>query len=235
MIRTLVITVLLAVGFRWFIYEPFTIPSQSMEPTLLVGDYILVAKFAYGFNRFTTPVPISAGGRLLARTPERGDVVVFRSPRQPGVDFVKRVIGLPGDRIQVVGGLLHINGDVVLRQPLEPYLYRRTDGRIKWAPQYIESLPGGLDHRIIEVDGDTGRRDNTQTYGIPNGFLLMMGDNRDRSIDSRESSVVGLVPVDHLVGRAEWVFFSLADGARLQEVWRWPGSARLGRLGRAIR
>lgn len=235
MIRTLIITALLAVGFRWFIYEPFTIPSQSMEPTLLVGDYILVAKYAYGFNRFTTPLPISAGGRLFARTPERGDVVVFRSPRQPDVDFVKRVIGLPGDRVQMIDGLLHINGDAVRRQPLEPYPHRRPDGRIERAPQYIESLPGGLEHRIIEVDGDTGRRDNTQDYNIPSGFMLMMGDNRDRSMDSRESSVVGLVPVDHLVGRAEWVFFSLADGVRLQEVWRWPWAARLDRLGRTIR
>src|SRR5262245_49606175 len=184
-VKTLIWAGVIAVVIRTFAYEPFNIPSSSMVPTLLVGDYLFVSKTAYGYSKYSFPgglVPVE--GRIWEGAPTRGEVVVFRPPGEPDVDFIKRVIGLPGDRIQVRGGILHINDQPVERQRIEDYVdpdRPETDP----VPQYLETLPGGVTHLIIESQGDSSRTDNTPTYVVPDGHYFMMGDNRDGSNDSR--------------------------------------------------
>ncbi len=187
-VKTLLWAGVIAVGIRTFAYEPFNIPSGSMIPTLLIGDYLFVSKTAYGYSRYSFPgglVPVE--GRIWEGEPKRGEVVVFRPPGEPEVDFIKRVIGLPGDRIQVSNGILHINGQPVQRQQIEDYVDpdRPEQGG---KPQYLETLPGGVTHRIVEALGDDGDADNTPTYVVPEGHYFMMGDNRDSSNDSRALS-----------------------------------------------
>jgi signal peptidase I len=184
-IKTLLWAAIIAVVIRTFAYEPFNIPSGSMIPTLLVGDYLFVSKTAYGYSKFSFPggiVPVE--GRIWEGTPKRGDVVVFRPPGEPETDFIKRVIGLPGDRVQMRNGILIINGQPVERQRIEDYV--DPDDRVsRPVLQYIETLPGGVKHRILEADGDDGELDNTPIYVVPADHYFMMGDNRDRSNDSR--------------------------------------------------
>ena len=184
-VKTLLWAGVIAVVIRTFAYEPFNIPSGSMIPTLLVGDYLFVSKTAYGYSKYSFPgglVPIK--GRIWEGEPKRGDVVVFRPPGEPETDFIKRVIGLPGDRIQVLNGILSINGKPVERQRIEDYVDPDEPGS-RPIPQYLESLPGGVQHRILEAEGDMGTLDNTPIYVVPPAHYFMMGDNRDRSNDSR--------------------------------------------------
>jgi signal peptidase I len=184
-IKTLLWAAVIAIVIRTFAYEPFNIPSGSMVPTLLEGDYLFVSKMAYGYSKFSFPgglVPVE--GRIWEGAPTRGEVVVFRPTREPETDFIKRVIGLPGDRIQVKQGILQINDVPVERQRIEDYVDPDRPGD-KPAPQYLETLPGGVTHRIIESQGDVGVSDNTPTYVVPAGHYFMMGDNRDGSNDSR--------------------------------------------------
>lgn len=234
-IRTIVYAMLIAGGVRTVAYEPFNIPSGSMIPTLLIGDYLFVSKFAYGYSRHSLPFSMGpGGGRIFERIPERGDVIVFKKPTEAKVDYIKRVVGLPGDRIQVKGGILHINGTAVERQRIEDFIERDRDGNIFRAPQYMETLPNGKKHRIIESHGDNGPADNTQEYLVPAGHYFMMGDNRDNSADSRFLADVGYVPAENLVGRAEVLFFSGDGSAALWEVWRWPWAIRYARLFQGI-
>ena len=232
MIRTVFIAVLIALLFRWFAFEPFNIPSGSMIPTLLVGDYLFVSKFSYGYSKYSAPLGfLDAEGRLFGDLPERGDVVVFKTPEDNSTDFIKRVIGLPGDHIQMRGGRLYINGERVERERIEDYPYQEGS-RTRFVPQYIETLPNGRRHTIIELGGDTAPyADDTHEYTVPEGHLFMMGDNRDNSNDSRFS--VGYVPVANVLGRAERLFFSL-DGASFLEFWKWPFAIRFSRLGDKI-
>jgi len=209
LVKTVAYALLIAVTVRTFAYEPFNIPSGSMIPTLLVGDYLFVSKLSYGYSKYSFPfglVPFS--GRVLEDRPERGDVAVFRQPGNTEVDYIKRIIGLPGDRIQVKSGFLHINGEPVQRKRAEDFVLE--SGRV--VRQYIEVLPNGKEHRIIETDGDKGRMDNTQEYIVPADHYFAMGDNRDNSQDSRYLGPVGYVPAENLVGRAEFLFFSIGDG-----------------------
>jgi signal peptidase I len=202
------------------LFQPFNIPSSSFIPTLLIGDYVFVAKYPYGFSHFSLPsfldlAPASMPGRLFANAPKRGDVVVFKLPRDGKTDYIKRVIGLPGDRIQMVHGRLSINGTIVERAPLPSYSTLGHFGRPIDVPHYEETLPGGVKHEIIEIDGDEGYWANTPVYEVPPGNYFMMGDNRDNSTDSRvpaEQGGVGFVPFDNLIGRAEMVFFSIDSG-----------------------
>ena len=184
-VKTLLWAAVIAIFIRTFAYEPFNIPSGSMIPTLLVGDYLFVSKTAYGYSKFSFPggiVPVK--GRIWAGTPKRGDVVVFRPPGEPETDFIKRVIGLPGDKIQMRNGILHINGEAVQRQRIEDYV-DPDDPLARPVPQYLETLPGGVTHPILEAEGDLGTLDDTPIYDVPADHYFMMGDNRDRSNDSR--------------------------------------------------
>jgi signal peptidase I len=156
-----------------------------MIPTLLVGDYLFVSKTAYGYSKFSFPggiVPVE--GRIWEGAPKRGDVVVFRPPGEPETDFIKRVIGLPGDRVQMRNGILNINGEPVQRQRIEDFV-DPDDPLARPVPQYLETLPGGVTHPILEAEGDLGTLDNTPVYVVPPDHYFMMGDNRDRSNDSR--------------------------------------------------
>jgi len=168
-------------------------------------------------------------GRILFSAPERGDVAVFKLPRDNKTDYIKRIIGLPGDRIQVKGGILHINDEPVKREQTEDYTTTDQFGRQIRVAQYVETLPNGHRHRIIE-ESDSAPLDNTPVFTVPPDHYFAMGDNRDNSLDSRVGSMVGFVPVENLVGRAEFLFFSIEDGARFWEIWKWPWAVRFGRL-----
>ncbi|HEY0833415.1 MAG TPA: signal peptidase I [Azospirillum sp.] len=229
-LKTVFYAVIIAFGVRTFAYEPFNIPSGSMIPSLLIGDYLFVSKFSYGYSKYTVAFGFPAfEGRIMGGMPERGDVAVFKLPRDNKTDYIKRVVGLPGDTLQMVGGVLHINGKAVQRERIDDYVSTDGLGREVRTAQYIETLPEGRKHRIIE-ETDRGPLDDTPVYKVPAGHLFMMGDNRDNSLDSRVPSMVGYVPVENLVGRAEFLFFSLAEGTHFYEVWRWPFDLRLRRL-----
>jgi signal peptidase I len=229
-IKTIVYAVLIALVVRTVAYEPFNIPSGSMIPTLLVGDYLFVSKFSYGYSRFSLPFGLPLfPGRIFFHSPDRGDIVVFKLPTDNSTDYIKRVIGLPGDTVQMKQGRLYINDNEVPRKPIADYLYQEGDGAVIPMKQYIEMLPNGAQHRIIKI-GDDGPLDNTQEYHVPAGDYFMMGDNRDNSQDSRVLSAVGYVPAENLIGKAQFIFFSTDGSARLWEFWKWPFAIRYNRL-----
>jgi signal peptidase I len=234
-IKTIVYAVLIALVVRTVAYEPFNIPSGSMIPTLLVGDYLFVSKYSYGYSRFSLPFGLPLfSGRIFFHPPQRGDVVVFKLPTDTSVDYIKRVIGLPGDTIQMKQGELYINDKEVQRRRIEDYLYQEEgDGAVVPMRQYIETLPNGRQHRIIKI-GDNGPLDNTQEYHVPRGDYFMMGDNRDNSQDSRVLSAVGYVPAENLIGKAQFIFFSTDGSARLWEFWKWPFAIRYDRLFKGV-
>jgi signal peptidase I len=234
-VKTIVYAVLIALVVRTVAYEPFNIPSGSMIPTLLVGDYLFVSKFSYGYSRFSLPfgLPLFHGRILAFHGPERGDVVVFKLPTDTSTDYIKRIVGLPGDKVQVIHGQLFINGQMVPRRQVDDYVYQEGDA-VVLMHQYIESLPRGpdeapLDHPIIKI-GDDGPLDNTAVYEVPEGDYFAMGDNRDNSQDSRVMSAVGFIPAENLVGRAQFLFFSTDGSAAWWEVWKWPFAIRYWRL-----
>jgi len=234
-IRTIVYAVLIALVVRTVAYEPFNIPSGSMIPTLLVGDYLFVSKFSYGYSRYSLPFGLPLfSGRIFAEAPKRGDVAVFKLPTDNSTDYIKRVIGLPGDRIQMIDGVLHINGKAVERTRIDDYVMQSHFGTVQRVPQYIETLPNGRSYRIIETDHNMGALDNTPEYLVPDGHYFMMGDNRDNSLDSRALDHVGYVPFENYIGPAEFLFFSPDQSARIWEIWKWPFAIRYNRLFRGI-
>ena len=231
-IKTIVIAGALALGFRSLLFEPFNIPSGSMIPTLLVGDYLFVSKYSYGYSRYSFPFGMAPlDGRVFETSPERGDVAVFRQPQNESVAFIKRIVGLPGDRIQVTDGILRINEVAVNR--VRKGFATASDGYnvIRFAV-YQETLPNGKSY-LIQERSDDDVLDNTNVFLVPEGHYFMMGDNRDNSRDSRTTSV-GMVPVENLIGRAERLFFSHNKSAHLWEIWKWPFAIRYGRLGDGI-
>lgn len=233
-VRVVIYAVLIALVIRTVAFEPFNIPSGSMVPTLLVGDYLFVSKYSYGYSRFSLPLGLPLfDGRILEQEPARGDVVVFKLPRDDSTDYIKRVVGLPDDRIQVKNGILHINGKPVERRRVEDYLPPDGAGISQSIAQYIEILPNGRAHRIIETSDD-GAFDNTPVFVVPEDHYFVMGDNRDNSLDSRFQSGVGYVPLENLVGRAEMLFFSTDGTAEFWEIWKWPAAIRFWRLFRFI-
>ncbi len=230
-IKTIAYAVVIALTVRTVAFEPFNIPSGSMIPTLLVGDYLFVSKYSYGYSKHSLPLsPSLFSGRILATEPKRGDVVVFKVPRDNKTDYIKRLIGLPGDRIQMIHGVLNINGKPVERRQIDDYVERDANGSVHRITRYVETLPNGKQHPINEALGDDGPVDNTAEYVVPQGYYFMMGDNRDNSQDSRYLSEVGYVPAENLVGRAEIIFFSADGSAALWEVWKWPWAIRWDRL-----
>ena len=231
MSKTVFWAVGIAVIFRSFLFEPFSIPSGSMIPTLKVGDYLFVSKYSYGYSRYSFPfgiIPFS--GRIGENIPERGDVIVFRKPGAEHIDYIKRLVGLPGDTIAVTGGILHINGKAVKRS-LQEDAEVDTGLFVRQAKIYIETLPGGREHLIQELS-DQNSMDNTVPVKIPEGHYFFMGDNRDNSRDSRAE--VGFVPAENLIGRAEFLFFSHNGSASIFEIWKWPFAIRFGRIGQGI-
>lgn len=230
-IKTIVYAVLIALVVRTVAFEPFNIPSKSMVPTLLVGDYLFVSKYSYGYSKHSLPLSLPLfDGRILFHPPERGDVAVFKVPSDNRTDYIKRVIGLPGDRIQVTHRVLYINGKPVERQQVDDYVERDPKLGTQIFTQYIETLPNGRQHRIIEIPGIESQADNTPEYVVPADHYFMMGDNRDNSQDSRYLNVVGYVPAENLVGRAEIIFFSTNGSAALWEFWNWPWAIRWDRF-----
>ncbi|MEM6622934.1 MAG: signal peptidase I [Pseudomonadota bacterium] len=267
-VKTIFWALVIALAFRSALYQPFSIPSGSMKPTLLVGDYLFVSKFAYGYSKYSLPfAPDLFDGRVWSTMPERGDVVVFKHPqrdqcsegpvaffgrifsnvgaglgltrpvRDPGdcIDYIKRAIGLPGDEIQFIEGILHINGQRVGMDPAPPFIepkslngeFRRTQRCLNEPvpqggdcefEQWTEELPGGKRHAILNLV--MSPRDNSRVYTVPDGHLMFIGDNRDNSQDSRFPQV-GMVPMENLIGRAEVIGFS--SGGAFWELWKWRG------------
>jgi signal peptidase I len=227
-VRTVVYAILIALVIRSLAFEPFNIPSGSMIPTLLEGDYLFVSKYSYGYSRHSFPLSIvPIDGRVLSTDPKRGDVIVFKLPRDNKTDYIKRLIGLPGDTVQVKDGRLFINNELVDRARVDDFVYTDRFGSVRRVTQYEETLPGGKKHMILE-EGDSRSYDNTREFTVPPGHYFMMGDNRDNSLDSRAD--VGFVPAENLVGRAEILFFSTDGSAAIWEIWRWPFAMRFSRF-----
>jgi signal peptidase I len=211
---------------RILVFQPYTIPSSSMEPGLVTGDYIVVSKWSYGWSRASLPydlplVPRTASGRILGRDPQRGDVVVFRLPRSPVREvYIKRLIGLPGDRVQVVGGQVRVNGRPLPRQPVGLAEDHDAPGRI--VPKMVETAQNGVSYLTFGGSAD-GEGDNTDVYVVPQGMYFMMGDNRDNSLDSRwpKEIGVGFVPAENLIGKAQFEVLSWKAGASLFKPWTW--------------
>jgi signal peptidase I len=230
----------IALVVRTFLYQPFHIPSGSMKSTLLVGDYLFASKFSYGFSRFSFPfalIPFS--GRIFGSEPKRGDVVIFKLPRDGSTDYVKRVIGLPGDEILVRDAIVYINGKALPQVRAGEYVGPEEQGRPK--PRFVETLPNGVTHYVLHWQREA-ELDNTGPFKVPAHHYFMMGDNRDDSVDSRVSSLrygVGYVPYENLIGRAEIVFFSIAvddpNALRLTSPWTWPFDIRWGRMFHLVR
>jgi len=279
-VKTIFWALLIAAVFRSVLFQPFSIPSGSMKPTLLIGDYLFVSKYSYGFSRYSFPfAPNLFSGRIWSAIPERGDVIVFKHPQHDAcsqgpigatvgfvkalfgggggasgdcIDYVKRLIGLPGDQLQVKAGVLYINGERLKTEPTAPFVERKVlRGSPPRPPQcinqpvplggkclkemFMETLPNGRVHPVLNIVGVVGeanaagfgRADNTAIYTVPEGHFFFMGDNRDNSVDSRFPSV-GYVPFENLIGRAEVIAIS-SDGA-FWEIWNW----RFDRLFKSI-
>jgi signal peptidase I len=232
--RVVLQALLIALVIRVVLFQPFSIPSGSMKPTLLVGDYLFVSQFSYGYSRYSLPFsPPLFSGRIFARAPERGDVAVFRLPKDDSSDYIKRVIGLPGDRIKMLDGLLHINGVPVKRERIGDFIDDET-GRPERVRRWRETLPNGVSYESLDLE-DNGFLDNTQEYVVPPGHYFMMGDNRDNSTDSRVLSAVGYVPFENLVGKAQIIFFSIGEGEPAWHIWSWPWAVRWTRLLTVVR
>ena len=231
-VKTILWALGIALVLRVLLFQPFTIPSASMEPALFEGDYIIVSKFTYGYSRHSIPFsPPVFNGRVLERSPRRGDVVVFKLPRDDRTDYIKRLVGLPGDRIQVKGGALSINGQQLDREQLTPDTETSPYGPSLEVPRVRETFPDGK--TVTTYDRyENGEVDNTDVYVVPAGHYLMMGDNRDNSVDSRypEAIGVGMVPAENLVGKAELILLSWTPEASLFKPWTWVTELRPSRF-----
>jgi signal peptidase I len=234
-VRVIIHALIIALVIRTFLFQPFNIPSGSMKATLLVGDYLFVSKYSYGYSHFSLPLsPPLFSGRIPGDwLPQRGDVVVFRLPRDTSTDYIKRIIGLPGDKIQVIDGVVHINGKAVKREPAPAWVDVEEGIRETPVKRWKETLPNGKSYYTLDLV-ENGFADNTQVYTVPPGDYFMMGDNRDNSTDSRFSQV-GFVPFENIVGKAQIIFFSVYQGEHAWEFWRWPFSVRWHRLFTIVR
>ncbi|MBQ4874722.1 MAG: signal peptidase I [Rickettsiaceae bacterium H1] len=210
--KSLLVALLLAITFRSFLYEPFHIPSGSMKGTLMIGDYIFVSKYSYGFSRYSFPFGIPVLGkedRKFYTEPKRGDIIVFRKPNDTGTNYVKRLIGLPGDKVQLKHGALYINDKPVPREKIKDFTETDYLGNTTKTAQYVETLENGLKYKTLDQVPDS-ITDNTQVYSVPKDHFFVLGDNRDNSFDSRFLNDVGFIPKNNLVGKAQLVVFSVS-------------------------
>lgn len=238
-LRTVLTVILVTVVLRTFLFEPFSIPSGSMIPTLQVGDYLWVSKYSYGYSRYSFPFsPPLFNGRIPDIAPHRGDVAVFRFTKDTSIDYVKRIIGLPGDRVQVKGGRLYLNGELVPCKPEGEYVAideHRTHMRGEMCEEELPASNGHgtVDHQILKLT-DEGMQNDTLEYVVPPGHFFAMGDNRDDSADSRfmgdDPLDLGFVPIENLVGRVQIVFFSVDKAHPFWEFWYWPSEIRWNRF-----
>ena len=227
-LKSILIAIFIALLIRSFIFEPFNIPSGSMKPNLLVGDFIFVSKYSYGYSKHSLPFSIPLiPGKIFSSIPERGDVVVFKTPENNRTDYIKRVIGLPGDKIEIKNGIIFINGSEILRKKLNDFIdtdNKTSNKRVRMYNEYFFNK----EINILDIT-DNGIADNTQLFNVPKDHFFVMGDNRDNSQDSRFTSTVGFIPYENLVGKAQFIFFSL-ENARFLQIWKWPNSIRYERI-----
>jgi len=225
-IKSISIAVFIALIIRSFFAEPFNIPSGSMKPNLLEGDFIFVSKWSYGYSKHSLPLSLKLiPKRIFSKLPKRGDVVVFKTPQDNRTDYIKRVIGLPGDKIRVIDGQIEINGNLILRKITKPFIDKRNNQN-KSKRKYVEYF---FDKEIAVLDlYDNGINtpDNTRLFIVKEGHFFVMGDNRDNSADSR---MIGQIPLENLVGKAQFIFFSL-ENSRFLEIWKWPRAIRFNRI-----
>ena len=227
-LKSIFLAVLIALIIRSFFAEPFNIPSGSMKPNLLVGDFIFVSKWSYGFSKHSLPFSIPLiPGKIFSKLPERGEVVVFKTPEDNRTDYIKRVIGLPGDRIQIIDGKIIINDNLILRKKLKDFIDTDKNSSIKRIRKYKEYF-FNKEIEVLDIM-DQGIVDNTNLYIVPEGHFFVMGDNRDNSQDSRFTNIVGYIPIENLIGKAQFIFFSL-ENSRFLELWKWPKAIRTERL-----
>ena len=227
--KTVCYAIVIAGLVRTFWFEPFKIPSGSMYPTLEVGDFLFVSKYTYGYSRHSFPFSFPQfSGRIWQDLPERGDVVVFKSPKDIRIDFIKRIVGMPGDTVQMIDGRLYINDTLVQRETVGRYVIRDYVPFPLEFKEYTETLPNGKIHRILEYSDDVSTVDNTPKFKIPDGHYFMMGDNRDNSNDSRRD--IGLVPLDYIEGKARFLFYSHDDTLRWYNPISWIQAIRWKRL-----
>lgn len=227
LIVVVVQALLIALVIRTFIFGLVTIPTASMVPTLQVGDYLYVTKYAYGYSKHSFPYSAAPfSGRVFGVEPKLGDIVVFKGT--DNIEYIKRLVGLPGDKIQVIDGVLHINGVAAPQKRIADFVETSKLGGQKTVERYVETLPNGVAHNILNY-GDIGA-DHTSIYEIPEGHYFMMGDSRDNSNDSRYMDVVRMVPFEDLIGRADFLLLSFANGSSFWEFWNWPANLRTDRV-----
>ena len=226
--KMVIYAIVIAGVIRTFLFEPFKIPSGSMYPTLEVGDFLFVSKYTYGYSKHSFPFSFPGyEGRIWSDLPKRGDVVVFKYPGDNKTDFIKRVIGLPGDTIQMKNGRLYINGEPTKRETIGTYIIDEYVTLPMKYTEYVETFPEGTAHRILEIS-DEQKIDNTVEFKVPDGHYFMMGDNRDNSNDSRKD--VGFVPFDNIEGKARFLFYSHDDSIVWYNPISWIGAIRWNRL-----
>ena len=232
-IVVIVEALIIALVFRTFLFQPFSIPTASMQSTLMIGDYFIASKYTWGYGKHSFPISLPFNGRFLQfGTPERGEIAVFRN-EITGEDYIKRIIGLPGETIQMRDGRLYINGTLVERERIGEAMDTDSSTRALPVAIYRETLPDGTQHTIQEISDD-GPLDDTAEYVVPAGHYFMMGDNRDRSQDSRVLNMVGYVPFDSFIGKAEVRFFSINDNIPPWQLWEWPANVRWDRMFQSV-
>jgi len=234
-IKTIFYAVIIAIIFRSLLFEPYNIPSGSMLPNLLIGDYLFVSKFSYGYSRFSFPfgvVPLPEN-RVFAAEPERGDVIVFKLPSNTSINYIKRVIGLPGDRLQMKDGKLFLNGHLVSQYNDGKFKLVHNNQYEQVLDKYKEKLDSGRSYSILNLN-DFQPLDNTKEFIVPDSHYFMMGDNRDNSLDSRANGG-WFVPFENLVGKGNFIFFSISGDTRFWQFWRWPLNVRYNRIFKKIK
>ena len=230
-LKSIGLAVFIALLIRSFVAEPFNIPSGSMKPNLLVGDFIFVTKWSYGYSKHSLPFSIPLiPKKIFSNIPNRGDIVVFKTPEDNRTDYIKRVIGLPGDKIRVTNGEIYLNENKILRKKLNDFIDNDKNAFIKRIRKYLE-YHDDLTFEVLDIMDD-GIADNTKLFLVPEGHFFVMGDNRDNSQDSRFKTV-GFIPIENLVGKARFIFFSL-ENSRFLEIWKWPKSIRGNRIFKKI-
>lgn len=232
--KTFSIAILIALTLRTFAFEPFSIPSGSMKPTLLEGDYLFVSKYSYGFSRHSFPMSFpNYKGRIFGKYPNRGDVAVFKFTKNTKIDYIKRIVGLPGDKIQIIEGILYINQKAIDREALGLWSAKNVNNIMYTYDKYAEKLSDNIFYEVLDASPN-GMLDNTDVYTVPEGHFFALGDNRDQSSDSRILSQLGFIPFDNLVGKAQIIFYSRDRSEPLWKLWLWPSSIRVERLFKSI-